>query len=149
VVNKVTLVGYLGRDAEVRHTASGEMVCTLNLATSESWKDKAGEKQERTEWHRVVLWGRLAESLSSYLTKGKLVYVDGSIQTRSYEKEGQKHYATDIRCTAIRLLGGAATQGDDSARRTDRSERPTATPARERLMSGPAFEEVGADEIPF
>ena len=98
-VNKVILVGNLGRDAELRYTPGGAPVATLNLATTEVWNDKAsGQKQEKTEWHRIVLWGKSAESLSEYLTKGKQIYVEGRLQTRKWQdKDGNDKYTTEIR----------------------------------------------------
>ena len=106
-VNKVILVGNLGRDAELRYTPGGAAVATLNLATTEVWNDKAGQKQEKTEWHRVVLWGKQAESLQEYLTKGKQIYVEGRLQTRQWDdKDGNKRYTTEIRGDKIVLLGG-------------------------------------------
>jgi single-strand DNA-binding protein len=113
-VNRVTLIGNLGRDAEMRYTPSGAAVATLNLATTETWKDKAGAKQERTEWHRVVVWGKTAEATAEYLTKGKQVYVEGRLQTRKWDdKEGVTRYTTEIRCDHLVLLGGAGKK--DSA----------------------------------
>ena len=106
-VNKVILVGNLGRDAELRYTTGGAAVATLNLATTEVWNDKAGQRQEKTEWHRVVLWGKSAESLTEYLTKGKQIYVEGRLQTRQWDdKDGNKRYTTEIRGDRIVLLGG-------------------------------------------
>ena len=106
-VNKVILVGNLGRDAELRYTPGGAAVATLNMATTEVWNDKAGQRQEKTEWHRVVLWGKSAESLSEYLTKGKQIYVEGRLQTRQWDdKDGNKRYTTEIRGDRIVLLGG-------------------------------------------
>ena len=106
-VNKVILIGNLGRDPEVRYTKSGTAVANLNLATSESWKDAQGERQERTEWHRVVAWDKLAEIAKEYLSKGKQVYIEGRLQTRSWEdKDGNKRYTTEIRTTRMVLLGG-------------------------------------------
>ena len=106
-VNKVILVGNLGRDAELRYTPGGAAVATLNMATTEVWNDKAGQKQEKTEWHRVILWGKSAESLSEYLTKGKQIYVEGRLQTRQWDdKDGNKRYTTEIRGDRIVLLGG-------------------------------------------
>ena len=97
-VNKVILVGNLGRDAELRYTPGGSPVATLNLATTEIWNDKAGQRQEKTEWHRIVLWGKTAESLNEYLTKGKQIYVEGRLQTRQWDdKDGNKRYTTEIR----------------------------------------------------
>ena len=106
-VNKVILVGNLGRDAELRYTPGGSPVATINLATTEIWNDKAGQRQEKTEWHRVVLWGKTAESLNEYLTKGKQIYVEGRLQTRQWDdKDGNKRYTTEIRGDRIVLLGG-------------------------------------------
>ena len=111
-VNKVILVGNLGRDAELRFTPGGAAVATLNMATTEVWNDKAGQKQEKTEWHRVILWGKSAESLSEYLTKGKQIYVEGRLQTRQWDdKDGNKRYTTEIRSDRIVLLGGGSGAG--------------------------------------
>ena len=106
-VNKVILVGNLGCDAELRYTPGGAAVATLNMATTEVWNDKGGQKQEKTEWHRIVLWGKTAESLNEYLTKGKQIYVEGRLQTRNWEdKDGNKKYTTEIRGDRVVLLGG-------------------------------------------
>jgi single-strand DNA-binding protein len=106
-VNKVILVGNLGRDAELRYTPGGAAVATLNMATTEVWNDKSGQRQEKTEWHRVVLWGKTAESLSEYLTKGKQIYVEGRLQTRQWDdKDGNKRYTTEIRSDRVVLLSG-------------------------------------------
>src|SRR5436305_13925307 len=106
-VNKVILVGNLGRDAELRYTPGGAALATLNMATTEVWNDKSGQRQEKTEWHRVVLWGKSAESLAEYLTKGKQIYVEGRLQTRQWDdKDGNKRYTTEIRGDRIVLLGG-------------------------------------------
>jgi single-strand DNA-binding protein len=112
-VNKVILVGNLGRDAELRYTPGGAPVATLNLATTEVWNDKtSGQKQEKTEWHRIVLWGKSAESLSEYLTKGKQIFVEGRLQTRKWQdKDGQDKYTTEIRADRITLLGGGGGGG--------------------------------------
>jgi single-strand DNA-binding protein len=115
-VNKVILVGNLGRDAELRYTPGGSPVATLNLATTEVWNDKGGQRQEKTEWHRVVLWGKQAETLNEYLVKGKQIYVEGRLQTRQWDdKDGNKRYTTEIRGDRVVLLssgggGGAARQ---------------------------------------
>jgi len=106
-VNKVILVGNLGRDAELRFTPGGAAVATLNMATTEVWNDKQGQKQEKTEWHRIVLWGKQAESLQEYLVKGKQIYVEGRLQTRQWDdKEGNKRYTTEIKADRVTLLGG-------------------------------------------
>ena len=112
-VNKVILVGNLGRDAELRYTPGGAPVATLNMATTEVWNDKtSGQKQEKTEWHRIVLWGKSAESLSEYLTKGKQIYVEGRLQTRKWQdKDGHDKYTTEIRSDRIVLLGGGGGGG--------------------------------------
>lgn len=119
-VNRVTLIGHLGRDAEMRHTQAGQAVATLNLATSERWKDKSGESKESTEWHRVVLWGKTAESLHEYLVKGKQLYLEGKLQTRQWEdKAGQKRYTTEIRADRVVLLGGASEARNSGRHVTD------------------------------
>ena len=106
-VNKVILIGNLGRDPETRYTTGGDAVTTLNIATSEQWKDKSGEKQERTEWHRVVLFARLAEIAGEYLKKGRSVYIEGRLQTRKYtDKDGVEKYSTEIVADRMQLLGG-------------------------------------------
>lgn len=106
-VNKVILVGHLGADPEVKAISSGNTVARLSLATSESWKDREGQRQERTEWHRIVLWGKQAELAGKYLTKGRQIYVEGRLQTRSWEDpQGQKRYTTEIVANAIQFLGG-------------------------------------------
>jgi single-strand DNA-binding protein len=111
-VNKVILVGNLGRDAELRYTPGGAAVATINMATTEVWNDKAGQRQEKTEWHRVVLWGKTAESLNEYLTKGKQIYVEGRLQTRQWDdKDGNKRYTTEIRGDRVVLLGGGGGGG--------------------------------------
>jgi single-strand DNA-binding protein len=106
-VNKVILIGNLGRDPETRYTTGGDAVTNLNIATSEQWKDKSGEKQERTEWHRVVLFGRQAEIAGEYLKKGRSVYIEGRLQTRKYtDKDGVEKYSTEIVGDRMQLLGG-------------------------------------------
>jgi single-strand DNA-binding protein len=111
-VNKVILVGNLGRDAELRYTPGGAAVATLNMATTEVWNDKGGQRQEKTEWHRIVLWGKTAESLNEYLTKGKQIYVEGRLQTRQWDdKDGNKRYTTEIRGDRVVLLGGGGGGG--------------------------------------
>ena len=116
-VNKVILVGNLGRDAELRYTPAGAAVATLNLATTETWNDKEGQRQEKTEWHRVILWGKQAETLNQYLQKGKQIYVEGRLQTRQWDdKDGNKRYTTEIRGDRVVLLSGGGG-GGGSARR--------------------------------
>jgi single-strand DNA-binding protein len=111
-VNKVILLGNLGRDPETRYTTNGDAVANLRIATSEQWKDKNGEKQERTEWHSVVLFGRQAEVAGEYLKKGRSVYIEGRLQTRKYtDKEGAEKYATEIVADRMQLLGGGRDGG--------------------------------------
>jgi single-strand DNA-binding protein len=106
-VNKVILVGNLGRDAELRYTPGGAAVSKFSLATTEVWTDKSGQRQERTEWHNIDLWGKQAESLNEYLRKGKQVYIEGRLQTDEYtDKEGAKRKSTKVRCDRVVLLGG-------------------------------------------
>lgn len=115
-VNKVILIGNLGKDPETRYFSNGDPVTNVTIATSESWKDKqTGENQERTEWHKVVFTRRLAEIAQQYLKKGSKVYVEGSLRTRSYDKDGQKHYSTEIFATEMQMLegrGGSGGSGD-------------------------------------
>ncbi len=144
-VNKVILVGNLGRDAELRYTPGGAPVATLNLATTEVWNDKGGQKQEKTEWHRVVLWGKSAESLSEYLVKGKQIYVEGRLQTRQWDdKDGNKRYTTEIRGDRIVLLGGGGGGGMGGQRRS------TASAGGEHVEPmGEPVTELTDDDIPF
>jgi single-strand DNA-binding protein len=111
-VNKVILLGNLGRDPETRYTTSGDAVTNLRIATSEQWKDKSGEKQERTEWHTVVLFGRQAEVAGEYLKKGRSVYIEGRLQTRKWQdKDGQDRYSTEIVADRMQLIGGGRDAG--------------------------------------
>jgi single-strand DNA-binding protein len=111
-VNKVILVGNLGRDPEIRYTRDGTAVANLNLATTETWNDANGQRQERTEWHRVVAWGKLAEIAKEYLGKGRQVYIEGRLQTRSWDdKEGNKRYTTEIKADQMVMLGGRGGDG--------------------------------------
>lgn len=113
-VNKVILIGHLGADPTVRSTQSGTAVCNFNLATTERFKDKNGERQERTEWHRVVAFARLAEICGEYLKKGKQIYIEGRLQTRSWEdQQGQKKYTTEIVAANMTMLGRAGDAGGD------------------------------------
>jgi len=114
-VNKVILIGNLGRDPEIRYTKSGQAVATFSLATTEKWKNKSGEREERTEWHRIVAWGKLGEICGEYLTKGKQAYIEGRIQTREWEdKDGNKKTTTEIVATNMVMLsqagGGRASE---------------------------------------
>ena len=125
-VNKVILIGNLGRDPEVRYMPSGDAVATLNLATTEKWKDKNGEAQEQTEWHRVAFFGRQAEICGEYLRKGSAIYVEGRLQTRKWtDKDGNERYTTEIRGDRMQMLGGrggGATAPESMAREPEPSE---------------------------
>ncbi len=125
-INKVILVGNLGADPEMRHTGGGTAVTTINLATSESWTDKqSGEKQERTEWHRVKLFGRLAEISGDYLKKGRQVYIEGSLRTDKYtDKSGVERYSTDIIASEMQMLGGNEGGGGGGGGGGGQRERP-------------------------
>tara|TARA_Y100000768_G_C23918509_1_gene653636 strand:- start:866 stop:1303 length:438 start_codon:yes stop_codon:yes gene_type:complete len=115
-INKVILVGNLGQDPEIKYTAGGAAVTTLSLATSESWKDKdTGTDQEKTEWHRVVLWRRLAEIAGEYLKKGSKVYIEGQLQTRKWEQDGQTRYTTEVIGRDMQFLDSRGSTSDSSS----------------------------------
>jgi single-strand DNA-binding protein len=144
-VNKVILVGNLGKDPEVRFTGGGKAVCKFPLATSEVWNDAEGHKQERTEWHNVVVWGKQGENCGQYLAKGRQVYVEGSIRSHSYEdKEGIKRYMTEIVALQVRFLGGGAGAGAGSGRGGERGAGAT-PPLPDEMPGGPGAD----DDIPF
>jgi single-strand DNA-binding protein len=120
-VNKVILVGNLGRDPEVRYTPSGQAVANFTVATNEAWTDKSGQKQERTEWHRVVVWGKAAENCGEYLSKGRQVYVEGRLQTREWtNKEGAKQYTTEVIANPVGGVVFLAGGGDRGGRGASR-----------------------------
>src|SRR5687767_11463604 len=124
-INKVILVGNLGNDPETRYSQSGAAITTISVATSESWKDKNGEMQERTEWHRVKFFGRLAEIAGEYLKKGRQVYIEGSLRTEKYtDKAGVEKYATDIVANEMQMLGGMPGEGGGQRGGGERTERP-------------------------
>jgi single-strand DNA-binding protein len=142
-VNKVILVGNLGRDAELRYTPGGAAVAKFSLATTEKWNDKSGGQQERTEWHNIDLWGKQAETLTEYLRKGKQVYIEGRLQTDEYtDKEGIKRKSTRVRCDRVVLLGGGGGRGGSMERG-----------AGEAMSSGSSHAEAAEpltdDDIPF
>lgn len=116
-LNKVQLIGNLGKDPELKYTPSGVAVATFSIATSESWKDQEGNQQEKTEWHNIVAWRKLAEICGEYLKKGKKVYLEGKLQTRNYEKDGIKRYITEIVADQLIMLdgGGGAGKGSSSS----------------------------------
>ncbi len=144
-VNKVILVGNLGQDAEVRVPPGGQTVASFSIATTENWTSKEGEKKEQTEWHRIVLWGKTADSLQPYLVKGKQIYLEGRLQTRQWEKEGQKHYTTEVKADKIVLLGGGGAGG--GSRGGDRQVERSGDGGYQDPMRDPA--PVTDDDIPF
>ena len=146
-VNKVILVGNLGRDAEVRYTPGGAAVARFSIATTEVWNDKSGQRQERTEWHNIDLWGKQAESLSEYLVKGKQVYIEGRLQTDEYtDKEGQKKKSTKVRCERVVLLGGGGGGRGGGGGAMERGERGGGAAA---ASHDEASEPLTDDDIPF
>jgi single-strand DNA-binding protein len=144
-VNKVIIVGNLGADPDVRYTGNGTAVCNLSIATSEQWTDKqSGQKQERTEWHKVALFGRLAEIAGEYLKKGRSVYIEGSLRTDKYEKEGQEHYSTKIIASELQMLGGGDREGQQRQGGSSRG-----TGSAQRQSTPPADNQFDDDDIPF
>ncbi len=120
-LNKAMIIGHLGADPEVRYTQSNTAIANIRVATSERYRDANGDLQETTEWHKVVIWGKLAETAQKYLKKGSQVYVEGPIQTRQWEdKEGQKRYTTEIKCLTLQLLD--SRRDDDAGRATGKAE---------------------------
>jgi len=159
MVNKVILIGNLGRDPEVRSTPSGQPVATFTLATSRRWRDKSGQKQEQTEWHTVVVWGKQAEIAGQYLTKGKQIYVEGRLQTRSWDdrQTGEKKYKTEVVCDNFQMLSARGGGSDFESQGRDQGSHQgggqggnAAAPA-----SGPSYDDGGyggepeEDDIPF
>ena len=142
-VNKVILLGRLGQDPELKYTPSGIAVCNFSIAPSESWSDKSGQKQEKTEWHRIVVWNKLAELCNQYLAKGRQAYIEGSIATRSYEdKSGQTKYVTEIKANSVQFLGSAANA--NSKQNTHAGE-----PSTESSYTPDDASGFTADDIPF
>ncbi len=154
-VNKVILIGNLGRDPEVRYMPSGDAMTNLNLATTDTWKDKGGEKQEKTEWHRVVMFGKQAEVAGEYLRKGSPVYIEGRLQTRKWtDKEGKERYTTEIVADRMQMLGSRGGSGGASGGGTEPMDRdegvPAATAAPKKTAPAKAgnFDDL-EDDIPF
>lgn len=151
-VNKVILIGNLGKDPETRYAPSGDAICNFSIATTESWKDKnTGEKKEQTEWHRISMFGKLAEIASQYLKKGSSVYIEGSLRTRKWtDKDGQDRYTTEIKADSMKMLGG---RPDGNGSQDDQGYTPP--PPRNQQGSQPSggrpkpsFDDLG-DDIPF
>ena len=153
-VNKVILVGNLGRDAELRYTPSGTAVANLRIATTETWTDRnSGQRQERTEWHTVDVWAKQAETLHEYLRKGRQIYVEGSLRTRQWDdRDGNKRYSTDVRADRVVLLGRGDGGGmrDDADQPRSASRPPAAEESADRSRPAPAESpELTEDDIPF
>jgi single-strand DNA-binding protein len=150
-VNKVIIIGNLGRDPETRYMPDGGAITNISVATTEQWKDKNGEKQEKTEWHRVAFFGKLAEIAGEYLKKGSQVYVEGRLQTREWEKDGVKRYTTEIVANQMQMLGSRQGMGGAAPERDAGGEAGAARPA----ASKPAAKAAGGkfddfeDDIPF
>lgn len=150
-VNKVIIVGNLGRDPETRYAPNGDAICNITVATTDSWKDKqTGEKKEQTEWHRIVFYGRLAEVVDQYLSKGSAVYVEGSLRTRKWQdKDGKDRYTTEIRAENLQMLGGGQQrggQGDGQARPAEPRSQGQRNPPP--ATAGSDFGDMD-DDIPF
>ncbi|MFQ5742763.1 MAG: single-stranded DNA-binding protein [Acidobacteriota bacterium] len=137
-VNKIILVGNLGRDPELRYTQSGTAVANFSVATTERWTDREGQRQEHTEWHRIVAWGKLAEIVGEYLSKGKQVYIEGSVRTRQWEdREGSTRYTTEVRANNLLMLGSPGATSE------------LAEPAPSEVSEDPSGSDVSDDDIPF
>jgi single-strand DNA-binding protein len=153
-VNKAILVGRLGRDPETRFTSGGQAVCNFTLATDSSYKDRSGERQKKTEWHRIVLWGKLAEIAQQYLKKGQMVFIEGRIQTREWEdkRDGQKRTTTEIVGNEMRMLGSRA---EGAAAGAGASAAPSSRPVDADADAGAMHEEphagpeISDEDIPF
>lgn len=156
-LNKVMLLGRLGQEPELRYTPSGQAVCNFSMATSEAWTDKSGQKQERTEWHRVVVWGKMGELCNQYLSKGRQALIEGSLQTRSWEaKDGSKRYTTEIVAKNVQFIGGRADAGagqgmnqDQGYGSFDQSQGQNNNSMIDQDYSIPQDSNFTADDIPF
>lgn len=150
MINKATLLGHVGRDPEIRNMSNGDAVATVSLATTEKWKDKNGERQEKTEWHRLVFFGKLADIVDKYVHKGSLIYVEGKLTTRKWEKDGVERYTTEINCNEMKLLN--KVDGDNDSRREERTREPRREEPRRESRPAPKrsndFEDFD-DSIPF
>ncbi|MBN22010.1 MAG: single-stranded DNA-binding protein [Bdellovibrionaceae bacterium] len=146
-VNKVILVGRLGQDPEVKQTGGGSSVANFSLATNETWVDKQGQRQERTEWHRIVVWGRLAELCGQYLSKGRQAYLEGKLQTRQWQdKDGQTRYTTEVQAQTVQFLGGqSASAGQSSYGQSQ----PNYGQSNEMSMGNPGFMGMTSEEPAF
>lgn len=150
-VNKVILLGRLGTDPELKYTPSGAAVCNFSLATSESWNDKGGNKQEKTEWHRIVVWSKLAELCNQYLKKGRQAFIEGRIQTRQWEdKTGNKRYTTEIMATSIQFIGDRGERSPERSNGPDNfSQENSSQGMMDKDYQVSSDTNFTADDIPF
>lgn len=149
-VNKVIILGRLGQDPELKYTPSGAAVCNFSLATSESWTDKAGQKQEKTEWHRIVVWGKLAELCNQYLAKGRQAFVEGKLQTRSWDdKDGTKRYSTEIMANTVQFIGGQAGASANVDREHSQTNPNNTNAMMDQSYNITSDSNFAADDIPF
>jgi single-strand DNA-binding protein len=146
-VNKAIIIGSVGQDPEIRYSAAGKAICNISVATNEEWKDKAtGQKQSKTEWHRIVAFDRLAEIMGEYLRQGSSVYIEGKLQTRKWEKDGQTHYSTEIVAEQLQMLGSKPGESAQQAQPKPAAQPRSAPPAQQ---SAPPGMEGFDDDIPF
>ncbi|WP_153717742.1 single-stranded DNA-binding protein [Eikenella corrodens] len=142
MLNKVILIGRLGRDPETRYMPNGDAVCNFSVATSESWKDQSGQKKERTEWHNITMYRKLAEIAAKYLQKGSLVYLEGKIQSRKYTgKDGIERTAYEIVCSEMKMIGGKAESGE--------GQHNPPPPPQARQQAAPVPQDDIDDDLPF
>lgn len=142
-VNKVIIVGNLGQKPELKQLPNGQAVANFSVATNKRWEDKAGSKQERTEWHRIVVWGKQAETCAQYLDKGRQVYIEGELQTRQWEKDGHKHSTTEIQASTVQFLSGASAAGATGNSNT------TSSASKATSGQNTAMSQFGEEDIPF
>jgi single-strand DNA-binding protein len=154
-VNKVILLGRLGQDPELKYTPSGAAVCNFSVATSESWTDKnSGQKNEKTEWHRVVVWGKLAELCNQYLSKGRQAFIEGKLQTRAWDdKDGNKRYTTEISASTVQFIGAQGQAGSNyesnSYNQAPQQSAPQAASAQPQEYNISTDANFASDDIPF
>ena len=149
-INKAIIIGRVGRDPEIRYTQSGKAVCSFSVATSEQWKGQDGGQREKTEWHNVTAWDRLAEICGKYVVKGMLVYIDGKLQTQKYDKDGQTHYKTEIIAQNMQMLSKKEGGDDGQSSQSDYQNPPDLPPVAQRQgdFPGPGSDD-DSDGIPF
>ena len=156
MINKAIIIGNLGGDPEIRYTTNGNAVCNFSVATTEKWRGQDGQMQEQTEWHRVTAWGKLAEICNQYLTKGSRVYIEGKLQTRSYEKDGSTRYVTEIVAREMKMLGERSSGGNErrmTPAQEARAEQEARRPRQHQIFGGgnepPRHNPPGYEDVPF